>query len=318
MNPPDPVGVGDDGGGKDAARSDPEPTQSHPTLSRKRRLWIWTGALLAAAAIGLIYLSSGSPAGETRSPVVQELPDHDVFTRVLAEVVQIPLVDYQAVRERRPTLDRYIDMLARTDPQALEAASREERLAFWINAYNACMLRIVDEHYPIERGGVGLFGRVRNLVAGYPENSVWQIRDVFTRDHCPVAGRNRSQDEIEHEIIRPRFQEPRIHFAVNCAALSCPILWPEAYEGERLEAQLERAVEHFMDTPEHFRLEPGPPATLHLNKVLDWYQEDFGGERGLKEFFAPYLEGVDREVVLREATRVRFVDYDWHLNDVPR
>ena len=248
----------------------------------------------------------------------QGVPNHRAFSQILEQVVDGPRVDYRRLQAMRRGLDRYVDALGRTDPEALERSSRDERLAFWINAYNACMLRLVIDHYPIERGGVGLFGAIRNRVAGYPDNSVWQIRNVFTRDHCPVAGRDRSQDEIEHEIIRPRFQEPRIHFAVNCAAMSCPVLWPEAYTGEELDEQLDRAVRHLMANAEHFRLERDSPAVLHLNKVLDWYQEDFGGIEGLKQFFADYLEDRDREIVLRPDTRVEFFEYDWTLNDVER
>ena len=248
----------------------------------------------------------------------QTLPDHAAFSRVLEQVIRIPRVDYARLKEERAGLDRYIEALSRTDPHALEAASRDERLAFWINAYNACMLRLVVDHYPIETGGMGLFGAVRNRVAGYPDNSVWQIRDVFSRAHCPVAGRNRSQDEIEHDIIRPRFQEPRIHFAVNCAALSCPVLWPEAYTAEGLDAQLDRAVRNLIRNPDHFLLEGTAPATLTLNKVLDWYAEDFDGIEGLKPFFADYLQGSARERVLAPTTRIDFFEYDWTLNDFRR
>jgi hypothetical protein len=250
-----------------------------------------------------------------------ELPDHGAFTEVLAEVVTIPWVDYARLKERRGGLDAYLAQLAAVEPATLAAAPREDQLAFWINAYNACMLRLVIDHYPIERRRVGLFQRARIAVAGYPENSVWQIRDVFSRKHCAVAGAERSQDEIEHEIIRPTFDEPRIHFAVNCAALSCPVLWPEAYVADRLEEQLERAVRGLISAPAHFRLEPGQgggSATLRLNKVLDWYSGDFGGTEGLRAFFLPYLEGRTLERVADPATRIAFFEYDWTLNDLPR
>jgi len=95
------------------------------------------------------------------------------------------------------------------------------------------MLTLVVDHYPIEKDG-RLFSRIRNAVADRPVNSVWQSR---------IAGAERSQGEIEHEIIRP-MGDPRIHFAVNCAARSCPPIWPEAYTGEELDAQLDRAVSH--------------------------------------------------------------------------
>ncbi len=252
------------------------------------------------------------------APGAQALPDHDAFSRVLERVVHGSRVDYALLQAEREGLDAYVAALGRTDPAVLDAASREEQLAFWINAYNACMLRLVVDHYPIEAGGVGLFGAVRNRVAGYPDNSVWQIRDVFSRAHCPVAGADRSQDEIEHEIIRPRFQEPRIHFAVNCAAVSCPRLWPEAYTAEALEDQLDRAVRALIRSPEHFRLEGSAPATLTVNKVLDWYSMDFDGADGLRTFFGDYLQGSARTRVLAADTRVRFFEYDWTLNDLRR
>jgi hypothetical protein len=272
------------------------------------------GACDAAPADG----TAGEVPGDASAPTAEGLPSHETFTRILDEVVHMPRVDYARLQEERQLLDAYLAELAAVSPATLEASSTEDRLAFWLNAYNACMLKLVVDHYPIQPGGVGLFGFLRNRVAGYPDNSVWQIRDVFSRDHCRVAGANRSQDEIEHEIIRPRFQEPRIHFAVNCAAVSCPVLWPEAYVPRRLEEQLDRAVEYLMADPEHFRLEAGPPPVLRLNKVMDWYSEDFGGPEGLKAFFADHLEGEEFELVQAPETRVEFFEYDWTLNDVPR
>jgi len=225
-------------------------------------------------------------------------------------------VDYGKLGGLRRDLDRYIATLGTTPPGALEGAPTDDRLAFWINAYNACMLKSVLDHYPIRAGGAGILARLRNWFAGYPANSVWQIENVFGRKHCPIAGSLRSQDEIEHEIIRPRFQDPRIHFAVNCAARSCPVLWPEAYEGSRLASQLDRAIRTLVNDPNHFRIDSGPPATLHLNKVLDWYQDDFGGLDGLKAFFAKYVGEAERAVLLRSDTSVTFFEYDWTLNDL--
>jgi hypothetical protein len=289
---------------------DPPPA-TDPDLMRHR-----PRTLLPALLVPTLLLASAG--GLERPLVAQAPPDHDGFSRVLEQVVYLPRVDYERLAQNRDGLDRYVAALSRTDPASLSRASRDDQLAFWINAYNACMLLLVVDNYPIRRGRVGLFRSIRNRVAGYPDNSVWQIRDVFTRDHCPVAGERRSQDEIEHEIIRPRFQEPRIHFAVNCAAISCPVLWPEAYSGEELDEQLDRAVRNLMADPGQFRLERGSPAVLHLNKVLDWYQEDFDGTEGLKRFFAGYLEEPERELVLRPDTRVEFFEYDWTLNDVER
>jgi hypothetical protein len=229
-------------------------------------------------------------------------------------VVEQPLVDYAELVERKDALDEYIEALNAVDPTTLRSADRDDRLAFWINAYNACMLRLVAEHYPLAPDG-GLFTRIKNAIAGRPEESVWQIDDVFGREHCPVAGKARSQDEIEHEIIRPSFDEPRIHFAVNCAATSCPVLWPEAYVGERLDAQLDRAVRTLVDDPRHFQVDE---SAVRMNKVLDWYRDDFGGVDGLREFFAPYLPEDEAGILTDPETEISFFEYDWTLNDTVR
>jgi len=275
--------------------------------------------LTVLGGLGLSPLAGSSDDLLEREAVRLPPPeDHGEFSQVLAGVIQVPRVNYGRLLEERAALDRYLLRLEQTDPSLLESATRSVQLAFWINAYNACMLRRVVDHYPIRPGGAGLLGSVRNRVVGYPEDSVWQIRDVFTQPHCGVAGKLRSQDEIEHQIIRPRFQEPRIHFAVNCAAVSCPVLWPEAYEAATLDAQLDRAVRHLIQNPAHFRLEGANPATLTLNKVLEWYADDFGGTEGLKTFFAPYVQGSARARLEEAGTLVRFFEYDWALNDVRR
>ncbi len=290
------------------------------------------GALLAALALIPVVLRRMriSLPGATRTivttlvlwtsgPLVgQSLPDPEGFDHVLEQIVHPPFVDYSALVDARGSLNRYIESLGATDPGTLSSASTGEQLAFWINAYNACMLKIVADHYPIEPGGTGFLGRIRNRLAGYPADSVWQIRDVFTREHCEVAGEARSQDEIEHTVIRPRFSEPRIHFAVNCAARSCPVLRPEAYRADRLDAQLDAAVRSFIDTESQFSLEGGEPPTLRLNMVLDWYRDDFGGIPGLRDFLSAYLEGERQRLVLSGDTQVIFLDYDWTLNDITR
>jgi len=244
-------------------------------------------------------------------------PDHERFTQLVHLIVQDSLVDYRTLMEHSDMLDAYVESLAQTDIDQLESAEQRVQLAFWLNAYNACMLVRVRNHYPIEPGGTGLFGGIRNWATGRPDNSVWQIRDVFTEDSCPVAGEERSLDEIEHEIIRPVFQEPRIHFAVNCAAYSCPRLAPEAYTGTDLDDQLDRQVRLFINDSRHFLIqEEGDRVTLRLNKVLDWYSEDFGGEGRLPDFFVPYLEAEDAALLGQPNVRVEFFDYDWTLNDV--
>lgn len=243
----------------------------------------------------------------------QELPDHAAFTAVLGEYVQGPLVDYAALQQNRSGLDAYLGSLARIDLATIEAAPQDAQLAFWINAYNACALRLVIDHYPIKKAGFPA-SLVRSL-QGVPGNSIRQIPDTWKREFCEVAGKARALDEIEHEIIRP-MGEPRIHFAVNCASRSCPVLAADAYTGERLEVQLDAAVRRLMASPEHFQLESGDPHTLRLNKVLDWYKDDFGGTDGVVEFFVPYVPADQAAMLASGTVRVEYFDYDWTLNDV--
>ena len=269
-----------------------------------------------------VVISGGSGvAGGIVAASAQELPDHGEFTGVLGAIVVGPRVDYARLAADDAGLRAYLDRLAATEPAAVANASPDEQLAFWINAYNACMLKRVIEHYPIRKAG-GLHG-LKNRAAGRPANSVWQIKDVFTGDHCRVAGRERSQDEIEHEIIRP-MGDPRIHLAVNCAARSCPALIDRAYLPETLREQLADRVRAFMMDSGHFDVVTGGDrATLRVNKVLDWFKEDFGGNNeGVRAFFAEYAEyaadGNQRDALLDPDTKVEFFDYDWTLNDIAR
>ena len=229
-----------------------------------------------------------------RAAGAQAIPDHAAFTAILRDYVREGGVDYAALRRDSARLRAYLDQLAATDSGVLAAAPPATRLAFWINAYNACMLERVIGRYPIR--------------------SVRRIPGAFTAKHCRVAGAARSQDDIEHGIIRP-MGEPRIHFAVNCAARSCPALATEAYAPEGLDAQLDAAVQRFVDDPRQFRLELAPRPTLWVNKVLDWYGGDFGGPAGVKRFFFRYLLAYSAAEVLRPDVRIEYFDYDWTLND---
>jgi uncharacterized membrane protein YdjX (TVP38/TMEM64 family) len=282
-----------------------------PTLLKKMNVKLPGAALLALAV-----LVPGGAVGR-EAPRQGAPPDPRDFTTVLEGVVEGDRVDYERLQRQREGLDAYLERLAAVDPAVLATAPAEARLAFWINAYNACMMRLVSDHYPIEKAS-GLLDRLKNTVAGRPVNSVWQIDDVFGREHCEVAGEPRSQDEIEHEIIRP-MGDPRIHFAINCAAVSCPSLAREAYTAEALDRQLDRQVRRFVDDPRHLtveRTDDGP--VLRLNEVLDWFGEDFGGVDGVVSFLAPYLEGDERAAVADPSLQVRFFDYDWTLNDIER
>jgi len=242
----------------------------------------------------------------------QTLPDQDLFDHVLAAVVRDGLVDYAALAAQRTDLDVYLAALGHTSPADLDLVSRDERLAFWINAYNACALRLVIDHYPIEeRHGPTT---LRNQQAGIPSNSVRQIPDALTRRFCRVAQRDRSLDGIEHGVLRP-LGEPRIHFVLHDGARGGPILTDVAYRGDRLEEQLDAAVRRFVADTSLYVLVRGHPPVLRVSKILDWYKDDFGGTRGVVAFLRRFAPPADAELLQPGQVRVEYDDYDWTLDD---
>jgi hypothetical protein len=256
--------------------------------------------------IGLLIVVLGAVA---RAAGAQTLPDPAVLDRVLGASVHHGLVDYAGLVGRRLDLDLYLEQLSRTSPTDLDRLSRDERLAFWINAFNACALRLVIDHYPI---APRLGAEARQ--AGVPENSIRRIPDAWTRRFCRVAQWDRSLSGIEHGILRP-LGDPRVHFAIHRASRSCPSLAPEAYRGDRISEQLDAAVHRFLADPRHYVLVRGDRPTLRVNKLLDWYKEDFGGTSGVVAFLQRYAPPADAEVLHPGRVRVEYLPYDWALND---
>jgi hypothetical protein len=183
-------------------------------------------------------------------------------------------------------LDAYLGALAAADPAAL---APPEQIAFWINAYNARVLRGVLDGYSAE----SFLGRKR----------------FFSFYRFPLVGQERTLDEIEHQILRKRFGEPRLHFALVCASTSCPKLRREAYRGERLDAQLDEQARVFLDDPR--RNQFGPGDVVHLSSIFKWFGDDFDQAAGSVPAF------VRRYHALPEPARIEYLDYDWTMNAQP-
>lgn len=193
--------------------------------------------------------------------------DHSyaVYASVLRAHVRPTGVNYAALKADRAGLDEAIAALNSPAAGAEASWSRDERLAFWINAYNMLTLRAIVDHYPIQSRWLTLA----------PRNSIRQIDGVWTTLRWQVAGRSVTLDDIEHRIVRPLFLEPRIHFALNCASKSCPALALQPYLAERLGTQLDAAARGFLATAEGASL---TGATLGVSSVFKWYGEDFVAE----------------------------------------
>lgn len=265
-----------------------------------------------AAAVALALAAASVSASD---PFDHSYPE---YARLLAAHVRPPRVDYQALKADRARLDRVVAAFdseaARHEPEW----SREQRMAFWINAYNVFTLRAIVDHYPIRAGWFTL----------QPRNSIRQIDGVWTELPWRAAGRQVTLDDIEHRILRPVFKDARIHFAVNCASISCPPLAAEPYRGDRLDVQLDAAARRYLASREGVQVYGD---TLRVSSIYKWYGEDF------VEQYAPLMPGTrnaterailgtivkygppDAAAKARSgAPRLTFIDYNWALNDTKR
>jgi hypothetical protein len=226
-------------------------------------------------------------------------PSHAQWTALLARRLERGLVDYAGLlREDRAALDDYLAALSATCRADYERWTPQERIAFWLNAYNAFTVKLILDHYPI--------ASIREIG--------WLPGAAFRRQFIPMPGLRGgsiSLDEIEHGTLRREFAEPRIHFALVCAARSCPELRAEAYRGADLERQLDLQGRSFLRDPARNRVDAARQ-TLQLSSIFRWFREDFEKGGSLVEFVAPYLEPGAPDV---RGFRVEFLDYDWSLNE---
>lgn len=220
--------------------------------------------------------------------------DHSAFTAILSQIVASDgNVRYERLREQRPALDAYAASLAQADYERLP---REEQLALLINAYNAFTLQLIVERYPLRS------------IMDIPAERRWDDR----RWKLPMGVF--SLNQIENELIRPRFAEPRIHFAVNCASIGCPPLAAEAYTGARLDAQLTAAAQRVHADPRWIRVDR-KAGVVHLTKLYEWYGGDFGADDGQRlAFAARYNAELKAALDAGERLAIRWIDYDWSLN----
>jgi len=254
---------------------------------------------LAALAGCLIVLAAGS-ATATCTPLDQT---HAAWTALLARRVEGGRVDYDAIQRReQETLAEYLERLSAVCPSDYERWTPAERIAFWINVYNAFTIRQVLDHYPVRS--------IRSIG--------WLPGAAFRHRFIPMPalkGGLVSLDDVEHRTLRSDFREPRIHFALVCAARSCPPLRSEAYRGQDLERQLDDQGRTFLRDPTKNRYDTASE-TLHLSAIFRWFRKDFESEAGsLASFVAPYM-GVP--AVSAPGLRIEFLDYDWRLNDQRR
>jgi hypothetical protein len=235
------------------------------------------------------------------APAYGEAFDHSAFDLLLKAHVRAGMVDYDAF-QKEPSFPAYLATLAGVDPLSL---GDRERLAYWINVYNAYTIELVNAHG--ERDSIRNINKTLGLA----------LKGPWREPRVRAGGRVYHLDNVEHDIIRKQFQEPRIHFALVCAAMSCPPLRSEAYSGARLEAQLQdQATAFLLRSPSRNRVDVAA-GVVHASPIYaSWYREDFGSTdaaigRYLAGFHPP---GPEKALLL--SGRFRFVEteYDWTLN----
>lgn len=245
--------------------------------------------------------------------------DHDyhAYASVLRLHLRDGRVDYARLKAVRQDLDAVVRAFADVSDHEVHTWSRSQQMAFWINAYNAFTLRAIVDHYPIEGSRFSL----------HPRNSIRQIDGVWTSLTWKAAGQTVTLDDIEHRFLRPIFREPLVHFAVNCASVSCPPLASEPYRAPTLDAQLHAAARRFLASPLGLAMRG---TRLSVSSIFKWYGDDFIERYG--SIVASARSPVDRAILGVVATfgpaearavaeggraPIGFLSYDWSLNDLP-
>ncbi len=271
-----------------------------------------------APVLFTLLACAGSAGAPPRAAAAEDPPDapaggfdhaHGPWTALLRERVRGDRFDYAGLQRDPAPLQAYLHTLEAVTAAELQGWSREQRFAFWINAYNAFTVKRVVDDYPLKS--------IRDL------SRALGLKSVFDEEFIPLdalhpEGRAErlSLNDIEHGILRKEFADARLHAAINCASISCPPLRNEAFVAERLDEQLDAQMRSFLADAARNRLDRAE-RTLELSKVFEWFREDFERDAGsVAEFVARFFPADERELV--RSARLRYLDYDWGLNDVPR
>lgn len=208
-------------------------------------------------------------------------------------VTQDGMVDYQGFLKDKKQLQVYLDKLSANKPTS--KWSKSEKLAYWINAYNAFTVKLIVDHYPIKS--------IKDIKKGIPFiNSVWDIPFI------PLGKEKVDLNYIEHSILRKEFMDPRIHAAINCASFSCPLLRNEAYTAHQIDEQLEDAMRKFINDPQRNQLDK---SSVKISKIFSWFSGDF---RINGASVIDYLNKYAKKRVQQNA-KVEYLSYQWELNE---
>lgn len=220
------------------------------------------------------------------SYVSAQKPSHQSWNSLLTKyVTSSGKVNYEGMKQEQAKIKTYLKHLATTEPKA--DWSRNEKLAYWINLYNASTVNLIVNNYPLK--------------------SIMDLEKPWDKKIVAVGSKYYSLNQVENEIIRPKFNEPLIHFALNCAAKSCPKLLNKAYLPAQLKSQMEGQANKFLANTSKNKISSDK---AQVSKIFEWYGEDFTKGSTLKEFLSKY-----GPATLNKSARISYMEYDWALNN---
>lgn len=221
----------------------------------------------------------------TKKPESGQPPSHETWDQLLRQYVSATgKVNYAGLKKDKAKLEAYLDLLQKNPPQ--NEWPKGEKMAFWINAYNAFTVKLIVDHYPVSS--------IMKLDGGKP----WDVKRMN------AGGKSYSLNNIENDILRPQFKDARIHFAVNCAAKSCPPLLNRAWTAANLEADFEKQAKAFINNANFNKISS---KEVELSKIFEWYAGDFGD-------LIAYLNKYASTKINANA-KVKYREYDWGLNE---
>ena len=231
-------------------------------------------------------------------------------TLVVKQNGQVTRLDYGLLKSKNSQLSAYLQDLSKVSESEFKSLNRQDQMAFLINAYNAAMARLVTDHFPVTS--------VKKI--GIPSVGPWK------NNFITLFGRKMTPDDLEHDTLRKIYKDARIHFAVNCASVSCPSLRPTPYIGNQLESQLSEQATLFFNNKKENSFDPNK-YELRLNSILKWFREDFTktDDTGLVSYVAPYMPELASHLKDKNGKqdnakmaqiKITYNDYDWALNGI--
>lgn len=270
---------------------------------------------------GMIFLFvSAKPARSMSETAIGQ----DLLQQAFQKHVADGLVDYMAIAADKD-FKAYLKWLKDFDPATISDGNGQ--MAFWINAYNALAIKsvlraspeIVNNQSTVSSRDLARElrtrrdGKKRPVVALQLVASVLDDASFFSKRELPVAGKRYTLNQIEKEIIFPKFGETRLHFALVCAALSCPELPAEIYTAENLPVKMEEVTRKFLTNTSKNYLDRGEKV-LYLSQIFNWYRDDFDKHGSVISFILPYLDQATRAFIEENKVTIKYLEYDWALN----